>query len=390
VANTLTEVVPQLLAQGLLTLRSACVMPRLVNRSVETIAASKGEDVEVPIPLPMGDAEDVQPSHVPPAPGSVGFGKVKVPLDQWKKKDFHMTDKQQLEVMAGTIPMQAAEAVKSIANSINRYVFRIALARSYMHAGTAGTTPFSSDFNTFKQIRTKLNASLAPEGDRRVIVDPIAEGEAAFNELFLHADKRGSTEGLISGTIGQKFGSQWFMDQQVPQHVNGTAGAGTKVSGAQLAGANPLQYTDQRGTLLVDGAGANATFTAGTLFTIAGHAQQYVVAQDAVADGAGAAALAIVPRLAVNVADDAALTIVPGHTANLYMHRDAVAFAMRPLADTVPTELGGAMVMSQADPVSGLVLRLQVTRQYMQTVWTWDALYGGIVVRPEFIGRILG
>ncbi len=42
------------------------------------------------------------------------------------------------------------------------------------------------------------------------------------------------------------------------------------------------------------------------------------------------------------------------------------------------------------DPVSGLILRLQVTRQYMQTVWTFDMLYGGRTIRHDGVARILG
>ena len=41
-ANTVTNVLPKLLAQGLMALRQNAVMSRLVNRSYDTLAAGKG------------------------------------------------------------------------------------------------------------------------------------------------------------------------------------------------------------------------------------------------------------------------------------------------------------------------------------------------------------
>lgn len=389
--NDLETLIPQLLAQGLLTLREACIMPRLVNRSYENIAAQKGDLVDVPLYDDRGEADDVVPSNTPPAPGSSKPGKVQIPLDQWKYKDFYLTDREMLQVQDGHIPRAAAEAVRSCARSVNKYIFSRMKARAYLHAGTAGTTPFLADLDPLQSVRTLLNAANVAAENRRVVLDPFAEGNAVFLDLFAKANERGDQQGIIAGTIGRKFGADWAMDQQVPSHSNGAPGAGPfAAKGAQTAANAKGVYTDGSGSLIVDGITATTgTIKSGTLFSIAGDDQQYVVIDDVTADAAGAATLHTMPALAADAADNAVVTLVADHVSNFYFHEQAFAFASRPLADTVLKGLG-SIVQSMPDPVSGLVLRLEVSRQHKQTVWCFDILFGGQTTRHEGVSRILG
>ena len=42
------------------------------------------------------------------------------------------------------------------------------------------------------------------------------------------------------------------------------------------------------------------------------------------------------------------------------------------------------------DPVTGLVVRLEIVRQNKQTMWEFDMLYGMKLVRPEYAARLAG
>ena len=89
-------------------------------------------------------------------------------------------------------------------------------------------------------------------------------------------------------------------------------------------------------------------------------------------------------------AAEAAVTVTPSHVVHLAFHRDAFALAMRPLsAGTQDLSLGN-QILSMTDAETGISLRLEISRQYKQTVWEFDVLWGVKLVRPELAVRIAG
>jgi hypothetical protein len=81
VANTLTAVMPKLLAQGLLALRQQAIMPRLVNRGYEVLAGSRGSSIDVPIPSAI-TVQTVAPANTPPSDGGRRADQREHPADQ--------------------------------------------------------------------------------------------------------------------------------------------------------------------------------------------------------------------------------------------------------------------------------------------------------------------
>lgn len=393
-ANDLKTMIPQLLAQALLLLRENCTLPRIVNNSYSTEAGMKGSVVEVPI-APKIATRNVVPGAVPPQAQDARPGMVNIPMDQWIEAPFYLTDNDKKQVASGFLPAAAASAVKSLAADINAYLLKVAYQRAFLFAGTAGTTPFATGTAEYSLARKELNKQFCPVDGRYVILNPDAESNALELAAFKEADKRGDQGGIIKGSIGEKMGALWLMDQQVPSHVAGVPGGTPIVAGAQLKGQGSKYdgdaagvYTDGSGTLNVSGMTiTTGTYKAGDVISIAGDATPYVVLDDAAASGTGTATLHIFPAIRANLAGSNAITLKASHVANLVMHKDAVAFASRPLLDT--TE-GLATVESLVDPKSGLVLRLEISRQYKQTNWSFDVLFGGKNIRPETVARIAG
>jgi hypothetical protein len=366
---------PKLLAQGMLALRQMAIFPRYVNRGYETIAGEKGSTVDVPIPSAI-TAVAVSPSYVPPDDTGVVPTKISIALDQWWEAPFFMSDKDMLEAMNGTIPMQASEAIKSIANKIDTLLIAKAESVGYNAVGVAGVTPFANDLSEFLDADALLNDSLAPPDNRYMAINSRAKAQAMGLRQFTDASFRGDTSGIIRGEIGEKLGAFWFMDQNLPRHTSGTwTNAGT-TTGTNAAGQATVNLTGGTGSIL-----------AGDIITFSGSDTQTYVVLTATGT-APTTAITVSPNLVTAKSSTETVTVKATHRLNFLFHRDGLALASRPFAGADPMGLG--TYVSAVDPVSGLALRLEVTRQHKRTRWSYDILCGVGAPRPQFITRVLG
>jgi len=384
-ANTLTNVIPQILAQGLVALREHAIMPRLVNRSYDLAPASHGQSVTIPIPSAV-TANDVVPAAYPQTATNLAPTAATVTLSNWKEAAFTLSDAEVTRAMDGVVPMQVTEAVRALANAVDASIFAT-YEGIYGYAGTAGTTPFSSSLAVATEARRELERNLAPAQPRYVVLDPDAEANALALEAFHRADYVGQPNTYETGAIGMVMGARWYMDQAIPSHTAGTLanGLGTKVTlvtGALAAGAS---------TIAVDHTTLTGTIVEGDVLEFAGHAGTYVVTNSTpvTASGNQATGITISPALRAAAADNETCTFAASHVVNLMFHRDAFALVCRPLEDTIQDGLG-SIVMSEIDEVSGLALRLEVNRQHKQTRWAFDILWGAALIRPALAARILG
>lgn len=384
-ANVLTAVVPKLLAQGLLALREMAVMPLLVNRNYEALAGERGSTIDVPIPSAIA-AVEVAPANVPPTTADIAPTSVPVALDQWWEAPFYLTDKEQLEVMNGLLPMQASEAIKVLANKIDKSILGL-YTKFHGFQGTenagAFITPFTdtsgnpTDARDATALRKILNKQLAPVDDRHVVMNPDVEAAALNIRAFQDASWTGSPMAIIEGQLNRKLGFNWWMDQNILTHVAGTAAgeADVTVNGAHAAGVKVVSMTEAAG---------NHTLVVGDILTIAGHSQTYVVTAAATLDAAEN--VSIEPGLQVALSGGEAVDVKPSHAVNLAFHRDAIAFATRPLV--AHGAALGVINQNIVDPISGLTLRLEVTHEHKRLRFSYDVLWGAAVVRREFGARL--
>lgn len=381
-ANTLTDIMSKILARGLLVFRELAVMPRLVNSDFSNEAAEKGDTIDVPISAAI-PVRDVTPGPTPPANVDTALSKVQVPLDKWKEAPFTLTDKEMVEIDVRThfLPLQTLEAIRALANQVNLDI-HANYTGIYGFVGTPGTTPFATDVSDAVNARKVLNKQRAPKPSRGGVLDFDAEANALSLAPFSDAEKTGENGVKIEGEIGRKYGIQWAADDAVPTHVAGTLTGTIVTSGAAIAGARTV-------TLATDAAEAVALLK-GDIVTFAGDTQTYAVTADATIGASTTGPLTFQPGLGVAQAGGEAISVKATHVVNQVFHREAYAFAARPLAQSTEEMALGSGIVTMQDPQTGIPLRLEVSRQHKQVTWSFDILYGTALIRPEGAARIAG
>lgn len=386
-----TNVVSTLCAMGLATLRDRLALVLVANREYERMitGATRFSTVNVAVPAAVA-SRVVAPNVIPPAVTAVTPTSVPITLSQWYESPFAMDDKGVAQVDNGIVPMQAKEAIKSLANTIEDYLWTLlttgtaAVAAIGNSAGTAGTTPFGTGLDDFLAADKVLNDNLADSEDRYMIINTAAKASAMGLRAIQDASFRANSgpNSLISGEIGNVLGARWLMSQRVPNHTNGTLGAGTTVTGINAIGATTIALSGgASGTILAGDIvrfGATSAYTYNVVSSVGGGTPSSVVIAypGLIAATAGAEAVSI-----------STASVIAAH--NILIQKNCLAFAMAPLLDTV--EVPGATLQAVAiDEVSGLSLRLEVTRQHRQVQWAFDALYGGAVIRPQIACWLLG
>jgi hypothetical protein len=357
-------------------------MTRLVNLDYSMDAKKKGSTIDVPVAAEL-TASSVSPAAYPAVPDNVTIPTVQISLSNWQKASFGLTDKElgQINAQADFIPLEMSAAFEALATAINDTVFDEYVG-VYGYTGTAATTPFGAgvEVTSATLARKILNQQKCPRDNRRGVLDFDAEANALALAQFSDAEKVGGSDVKISGEIGRKFGIDWNADDGVQTHTAGTASGATTDSAGYAVGVK---------TLVLASAGTG-TLVEGDIFTIAGDSQTYVIATGD-GDVSGGGTIVFEPALQVEIAaSPAAITVKADHVSNLVFHRDAFALAMRAPDDALKEVFNPDNSYTMQDPVSGLVMRLEIIRMYKQTMWELDCLWGAKLIRAAYATRIAG
>ena len=384
-ANTLTAILTQILAKGMMGLRQRVLMTRLVNTDYSLEAKKKGYTIDIPLAAAVA-AEAVTPAATPTAPTELTPTTAQIILSNWYHADFALNDAEVGRIRADVdfVPLQMNEAFKSIANEINDSVFAT-YKPVYGFAGTGGTTPFGSgvEVASATNLRKLLHGQLCPRDERRGVLDFDAEAAALNLAPFSDAEKRGSGETKTTGELGRIFGFDWYGEDGVPTHTAGTASTIATDNATYAIGVKSITMT--YGT-------AGTGMLVGDIFTIAGDDQTYTVTATKATQGA----VTFTPGLKVALAAATYVVTAKGnHVVNLGFHRDAFGLAVR-APDAGIKELLGANsgnVLSSVtlqDPVTRLIMRLELIRGFKMTMWDVDCLWGTALVSPERACRLAG
>lgn len=381
-ANNISDLMGKILARALVRLRGRLVMPSAVNRDFDPEPADRGQTVNVPAP-PEGTTRDVSPGVNPDPAPDVSENTIPITLDQWVEAPLAFTDRDRVETIDESVEMAIDAAVDALAEDVNSDVMDLYKEVYNYNAdtGTAGTTPFGSNYDEASEARKILNREKASLADRRMVIDPDAEEQAINLSEFADSSFTESDDVIIEGDIGRKLGFDWLMDQQVPTHTAGSLTGDPDVEGEHLAGVSAV-------TIATD-TDDEVALVEGDLITFAGDSQVYVVTADLTLGNSDTGDVEISPDLQTTVADNAALSLElsSDHVNNLAFHRDAFALAIRPFR---PPVAPNTEVMTMIDDLTGLPLRLEVSRQNKQDYWSFDLLWGVKTIRPEIACRVIG
>jgi len=397
-ANDLTNIMPKILARGLSALREVVIMPRLVNGDYSSEAKKKGSTIDVPRSVAVA-TRAVAPSNVPPSSVDHDPELVQITLDNWQQNDpIHLQDDElvQVDKDAHYLPLQVSEAIKGLANDVNLDIMGN-YKGVYAAVGTAGTTPFATTAAGAIDAKGALNKMLCPRGQRRLILDTDAEANALALSVFSDLEKTGDKNVKIEGEIGRKYGFDFFYEDHVLTHTAGSM-SGTASGGAGKATLNGALSAGATTLALDDATSLTGTLVEGDLISFAGLTNNgksgtphFVVTSTFTAVDPDMTGVTFDPPIpAGGVADNTVVTLEDDHVVNMAFQRDAIAFATRPLITSTVGMALGSQIMSMQDPKTGLVLRLEVSRQHKQVAWEFDILWGSKLIRPEFACRILG
>lgn len=270
---------------------------------------------------------------------------------------------------------QIAQAMRALVNEIEADVATEAYKNASRAFGTAGTTPFASNFSEVAELRQILADNGMPmnDGQASMVLNTVAGTNLRQLAQLQKANEAGGTDLLRQGVLLDLQGLMLRESAQVQSHTKGT-GASYLVNDASSAVGDTSIAAD----------GGSGTILAGDIITINGDTNKYVV-NTALSGGAFAIGA---PGLRAAAADNAAITVGNSYTANVAFHRRALELAIRPLAEP-PSSLASD-TMTVSDAASGLTFTVSVYPGYHKSMIEVSVAWGVKAWKPDFIATLLG
>lgn len=291
----------------------------------------------------------------------------------WTGEDIkHVNNGSGFETIYGD---QVKQAMRAITNQIESQVAADVADNASRAFGTAGTTPFGSNFSEVAEIRQILvdNGMPSNDGMATIVMNSAAGTNLRQLASLSSVNQAGSSDLLRQGTLLDLQGLMIKESAQIASHTAGT-GSAYETDAAFSVGDTTITVDTGSGTIL-----------AGDVITFAGDDNKYVV-KTALAGGS----LEIqAPGLRAAVAENVVVTVVSDYTANIAFHKAAVEIGMRPLAQPNGGDAATDRLTVQ-DPVSGLVFEVAAYKGYNKAMFDVSCLYGYKVWKPEFVATLLG
>jgi len=275
-----------------------------------------------------------------------------------------------------------AQAMRGIRNNIEAHVGSVVYKAASRAYGTAGTTPFGSNFNEIANLRKILADNGCPldDGQLSLIINTTAGVNLRNLANLYKVNEAGSDSTLRRGEL---LNLQGFSIKESAGVASHTKGAATGALINSVAGEAVGETTLTIDTITVNTTG----ILAGDIITYAADtANKYVVKTGLVATSGDI--VVAKPGLRIAAPDNNAITIGNSYTANVGFHRNAVELAIRPPSQPPGGDAGEHMVLY--DEKSGLSFDVAWYKGFGMGNFVISALYQAKVWKPEFVTTLIG
>ena len=271
---------------------------------------------------------------------------------------------------------QIQQAMRTLVNEMEADLAGEAYKNASRAVGTAGTTPFGSNFNEVASARQILADNGMPTNDG--LISLVVNTSAGVNLRNLaslqQVNTAGSDDLLRRGELLNLQGVSLKESAQIQDHTKGT-GTSYLVNNASAA----------IGDTTIPADGGSGTIVAGDVITIAGDTNKYIV-NTALSGGN----LVIGDTgLRVAVADNAAITVGNNYTANIMMHQAGLELAMRAPAKPIGGDAAEDVMVVQ-DPTSGMVFEVAVYKGFNKAMIQVGAVWGYKAWNSDAIAVLMG
>lgn len=276
-----------------------------------------------------------------------------------------------------------AQAIRKMINTIEAAVGTAAYQGSSRAVGTAGTTPFSANFEILSDLYKILEDNGTPmsDGMLSVLLNTSASANLRKRSTLTNVGDAGTDATLRRGELLNIYNMSIKSSAGVTSHTKG-AGASYLVNNGNIAVGST--------TLSFDGGTVNTTgFKAGDVISIA---DEPTIGNYVVKTGLTSAAGNVVinfPGLRGAIVDGKAVTIGNSYAGNVAFHKAAIELAMRPPAQP-PGGDQGEEIGVLVDPRTGLSFSARLYKGYGMNQIKLMAFYGIKVWKPEFVATLMG
>lgn len=227
-----TFITPNLIAaRGLATLYNTTVLAQLVSRDFDPdFTGKQGDTVTVRKPAIFTAEEFDRSAGI--TLQDVTEDSIDVSLDTIANVSFLVTDEQMtLDIESFDIQL-LQPAMEAISQKVDGDLAEalVDAAEGVGGGGTVSMTSTASDaFTGSAGARAVLGRAKLPTSERYAVLSPEGAGVALADDLFVAADKSGTTQALREGSLGRVFGFDTY-ESQVFGYGGGDAGVADGVA----------------------------------------------------------------------------------------------------------------------------------------------------------------